>query len=73
MYACSGRDPNRDVAIAMHVERLGYRPGKLTGHKNGNFAFEREQLALLDEAIDRVIEEQTGKLIAPLFVRPAGG
>lgn len=60
----------RDVAIGIYRERFGQHPFKLTGHKNGVIAFEREHLDVLDQAIDVVMEEVEGRQVVPLFLRP---
>lgn len=47
----------RDIAVGLLLQKKGKLPYKLVPHKNGNLAFEREDLAILDEAIDRAKEE----------------
>jgi hypothetical protein len=60
----------RDVAVAIHRERLGYHPLKLTGASNGTFAIERDHLCILDEAIDLIRDQAEGQDDLPLFRRP---
>lgn len=55
----------RDVAMGIYTDRMGQRPFKLTGEKNGTIAFEREHLGILDQAID-IIVEQTERRIGGL-------
>jgi hypothetical protein len=59
----------RDVFVAIHRERLGRHPLKLTGHLNGTIVVEREHLDILDHAIDVIREEVEGDQDMPLFSR----
>jgi hypothetical protein len=60
----------RDVALARYKERLGKFPLKLTGHANGTFVIEEENLPILDRAIDIVRNEAEAREKMPLFNRP---
>jgi len=57
----------RDVTVAIHRERLGRHPLKLTGANNGTYAVERDHLDILDHAIDLIKSQVEGQGDAPLF------
>ena len=59
----------RDVTVGLLWQRRQKTPLKMGTARNSPYVFEREDLDVIDEAIDRVIEEVTGHQIAPLFVR----
>jgi hypothetical protein len=59
----------RDVFVAIHRERLGHHPLKLTGCRNGMIVVERDHLDILDLAIDMVMAEVDGDQDMPLFSR----
>jgi hypothetical protein len=59
----------RDLAVCLYRERHGRWPLKLTGRDNGEIAFEREDLSLIDTAIDFTIEREERRLATPLFDR----
>jgi hypothetical protein len=59
----------RDVCLAKYRDRLGRYPYKLTGHPNGAYLIEIENVALLDRSIDLVRNEAEARDMMPLFRR----